>query len=65
MAELFPFKLNLFSVCFIHVQKDCFEVYALVPGLLREEVTSLAPLSLSFVIFVWKKLDIKVPDSVE
>ena len=21
------------------VQKDCFEVYALVPGLLREEVT--------------------------
>lgn len=23
---------------FLHKQKDCFEIYALVPGLLREEV---------------------------
>jgi hypothetical protein len=31
-------------------------VYALVPGLLREEVTSLVPLSLSFVIVVREKI---------
>lgn len=26
------------TVMFLHKQKDCFEIYALVPGLLREEV---------------------------
>lgn len=62
-----PFKL-VFSktVCNIHVQKDCFEVYALVPGLLREEVTSLAPY-LYHLLFLCRKnlLDIKVHHSVE
>lgn len=52
-----PFKLAFSkTVCYIHVQKDCFEVYALVPGLLREEVTSLAPYLYHFVIFVQEKL---------
>ena len=34
---------KFFTVFCICVQKDCFEVYALVPGLLREEVRTVAP----------------------
>lgn len=34
---------------FLFVQKDCFEVYALVPGLLREEVINGIPTLSSFL----------------
>ena len=32
------FELKLHRLVIASLQKDCFEVYALVPGLLREEV---------------------------
>lgn len=36
-----------------HAQKDCFEVYALVPGLLREEVINyLATITFFFIITI-------------
>lgn len=31
----------VFFVACLSIQKDCFEIYALVPGLLREEVTDI------------------------
>lgn len=37
----------------MYLQKDCFEVYALVPGLLREEVSTLNQLYVSYLTDVF------------
>lgn len=42
-------KIFLYIYLFLHMQKDCFEVYALVPGLLREEVCPLC----NFLYLSW------------
>jgi hypothetical protein len=34
----------------VFLQKDCFEVYALVPGLLREEVRNYAAIHVKSII---------------